>query len=351
MSERTKMREVAERILAGTPAPVNDSDPPREAAAARRQLADLSRVLRAAHRHGHGVGSGHQRGVRVHVDAHQPVEGPPARRRAWWPSTGPSRRSATSSNPEYKANREAAPDILRQQMGLVREVLDALRDHVVELGRWEADDIIATVAEQAKADGHDVIIVTGDRDSYQLVDDPAREGALQPPRRQRLRAVRRGRHRREDRRDAGAVPAVRRAARRPERQPAGRARRRGEDGGEARSTPTAGSTASSPTSTSRPRSCAHRLPNTRRGCGSNTELMVLRRDAPIEVDLSTLTVEPDRRAEVRRLFDFLEFRVAARSTVRGTRRRPAAQRPSAEPAKCLEAEVTDGCRSGRRRTR
>ncbi len=76
------------------------------------------------------------------------------------------------SNPEYKAQREAAPDILRQQMGLVRQVLEALRVTVLEAPGWEADDIIATIVERAKTDGHDVIIVTGDRDSYQLVEDP-----------------------------------------------------------------------------------------------------------------------------------------------------------------------------------
>lgn len=72
----------------------------------------------------------------------------------------------------YKANRSAAPDILKQQMGLVREVLDALRLPQVELIGVEADDILATLAEQAEADGIDVLIVTGDRDSYQLVRDP-----------------------------------------------------------------------------------------------------------------------------------------------------------------------------------
>src|SRR5687768_12619776 len=73
---------------------------------------------------------------------------------------------------EYKATREAAPDILRQQMGLVRQVLEALRITTVELAGYEADDVIATLAERAKAEGHDIIIVTGDRDEYQLVDDP-----------------------------------------------------------------------------------------------------------------------------------------------------------------------------------
>ena len=48
----------------------------------------------------------------------------------------------------------------------------AARSRSSSCAGWEADDIIATVAEQAKADGHDVIIVTGDRDAYQLVDDP-----------------------------------------------------------------------------------------------------------------------------------------------------------------------------------
>ena len=72
----------------------------------------------------------------------------------------------------YKANREAAPDILRQQMGLVREVLEALGVKSCELAGWEADDLIATAVEQAVGRGDDVVIVTGDRDAYQLVQDP-----------------------------------------------------------------------------------------------------------------------------------------------------------------------------------
>ena len=75
-------------------------------------------------------------------------------------------------NPEYKAGREAAPDILRQQMGLVREVVDALNFPVIELAGFEADDILATLAEMGKTAGRDVIVVTGDRDAYQLVEDP-----------------------------------------------------------------------------------------------------------------------------------------------------------------------------------
>jgi DNA polymerase-1 len=72
----------------------------------------------------------------------------------------------------YKANRAEAPDILRQQMGLVRQVVETLGIPVLELPGYEADDIIATLATQGRDAGIDVIVVTGDRDTYQLVEDP-----------------------------------------------------------------------------------------------------------------------------------------------------------------------------------
>ncbi|MEZ5244067.1 MAG: DNA polymerase I [Acidimicrobiales bacterium] len=74
--------------------------------------------------------------------------------------------------PTYKAQRDSAPDILRQQMGLVREVLDSLKIPSIDMVGFEADDIIATLATQGRDRGDDVIVVTGDRDSYQLVEDP-----------------------------------------------------------------------------------------------------------------------------------------------------------------------------------
>jgi len=72
----------------------------------------------------------------------------------------------------YKGNRDATPDLLRQQMGIVREVVETLHVPVLDLVGFEADDIIATLATAAEARGDNVIIVTGDRDSYQLVHDP-----------------------------------------------------------------------------------------------------------------------------------------------------------------------------------
>lgn len=73
---------------------------------------------------------------------------------------------------EYKAQREKAPEILIQQLGLIRELLDAMGIKWFELAGYEGDDIIATLATHANEQGHDIIIVTGDRDSYQLVQDP-----------------------------------------------------------------------------------------------------------------------------------------------------------------------------------
>src|SRR5438477_12337058 len=73
---------------------------------------------------------------------------------------------------EYKAGRAEAPDILRQQMGLVRQVVETLRIPMVDASGYEADDVIATLATQAKEKGDEVIVVTGDRDEYQLVEDP-----------------------------------------------------------------------------------------------------------------------------------------------------------------------------------
>jgi DNA polymerase I len=73
----------------------------------------------------------------------------------------------------YKANRRTTPGEFSSQMPLVREVLAALRIPVVELEGYEADDLIATLVEDAKAEGLPVVIVTGDRDNLQLVDDAA----------------------------------------------------------------------------------------------------------------------------------------------------------------------------------
>ena len=72
----------------------------------------------------------------------------------------------------YKGQRDATPELLVPQFGLVGEVLDALGICRLTLDGFEADDIIATLATRAADDGDGVIVVTGDRDAYQLVADP-----------------------------------------------------------------------------------------------------------------------------------------------------------------------------------
>ncbi|GAB87800.1 DNA polymerase I [Gordonia rubripertincta] len=72
--------------------------------------------------------------------------------------------------PEYKAQRSKSPDEFNGQVDLTKEVLDALGVTVMAIEGFEADDIIATLATQAREQGFKVLIVTGDRDSLQLVD-------------------------------------------------------------------------------------------------------------------------------------------------------------------------------------
>ncbi|MBW0132305.1 DNA polymerase I [Pseudonocardia oceani] len=72
---------------------------------------------------------------------------------------------------EYKANRSATPDDFRGQVDLIKEVLRALSIPFFAVDNFEADDVIATLATQAEADGFQVAITTGDRDAFQLVSD------------------------------------------------------------------------------------------------------------------------------------------------------------------------------------
>lgn len=71
----------------------------------------------------------------------------------------------------YKAQREKAPDTFRSQIPLIKEVLDALEVPQVGVDGFEADDVIAGLAEQAEREGWEVLVVTGDRDAFQLIDD------------------------------------------------------------------------------------------------------------------------------------------------------------------------------------
>ncbi|WIY84227.1 DNA polymerase I [Propionimicrobium sp. PCR01-08-3] len=76
----------------------------------------------------------------------------------------------TAEYQDYKATRSKSPDEFKGQVALISEVLDALKIPHLSVDDYEADDIIATLSAQADARGWENIIVTGDRDSFQLVD-------------------------------------------------------------------------------------------------------------------------------------------------------------------------------------
>ena len=241
------------------------------------------------------------------------------------------------ANPQYKAQREAAPDILRQQMGLVREVLQVLHVTVVDLAGWEADDILATLAERAKTAGHDVVVVTGDRDSYQLVEDPHvkvlynRRGVSDYALYDEAGILER----------TGVTPALY-----PQY-----AALRGDTSDNLPGVPGVGEKTAAKLITTyggldgifanvdaQTPKLRQNLIDHEAQARSNWELMVLRRDAPVEVDFADLGIHPDD-AEVKRLFDFLEFkslreRLGEALTVMG------AAPLAASEATVLEAEVT-----------
>lgn len=87
---------------------------------------------------------------------------------------------------DYKGTREKMPDELRIQIERIKEVIAALNIPILELEGFEADDVLGTIAKQAKPHGVPVQIITGDRDLLQLVDDntwvelPARRGNQEP---------------------------------------------------------------------------------------------------------------------------------------------------------------------------
>ena len=71
----------------------------------------------------------------------------------------------------YKGHRERTPDELHTQVERIKEVVTALNIPIFTQEGFEADDILATLAKQAEAQGVDTLIVTGDRDILQVVDD------------------------------------------------------------------------------------------------------------------------------------------------------------------------------------
>ena len=213
------------------------------------------------------------------------------------------------AEPLYKAQRDAAPDILRQQMGLVREVLDAVGITAIDLAGWEADDLIATVTDKLVEAGNDVIIVTGDRDSYQLVSDPAvkvlynKRGVSDYALYDEAGIAER----------TGVTPALY-----PQY-----AALRGDNSDNLPGIPGVGEkTAAKLINTyggldgifahvdEQTPKLRSNLAEHEERARKNLDLMLLRHDAPIEFEIDALDVTPNAE-ELKRLFDFLEFRTLA----------------------------------------
>ena len=76
---------------------------------------------------------------------------------------------------DYKANRETMPDTLRSQLGLICEGLNAFDIPIYTKEGFEADDVIGTISKRACEKGYNVLILTGDQDSFQLID---KEGCI-----------------------------------------------------------------------------------------------------------------------------------------------------------------------------
>ncbi|MEA3511761.1 MAG: 5'-3' exonuclease H3TH domain-containing protein, partial [Actinomycetota bacterium] len=85
-----------------------------------------------------------------------------------WDVRGPTFRSEAYE--QYKAQREKAPDLFTSQLPLIDEVLDVMGITQLRVPGFEADDVIATLATRARAEGWNVSVVTGDRDAFQLIE-------------------------------------------------------------------------------------------------------------------------------------------------------------------------------------
>lgn len=72
---------------------------------------------------------------------------------------------------EYKAGRRSMPDELRMQMPIIKDILNAMTVPIIEIEGYEADDVLSTVAKKNDNNGIETYILTGDRDSFQIISE------------------------------------------------------------------------------------------------------------------------------------------------------------------------------------
>lgn len=212
--------------------------------------------------------------------------------------------------PEYKAQRDKAPDILIQQLGMIRDLLEVLGVVWWDKAGFEGDDLIATVAEHAERNGNDLIVVTGDRDSYQLVRDPHirvlynKRGVSDYALYNEAGIFER----------TGVTPS----------QYADYAALRGDPSDNLAGIPGVGEKTAAKlinqygdidgvvaaAEAQTPKLKAGLLEHGER-VKRNAEMMILRRDVPLEIDLNELAPHPDM-AGASRMFEFLEFKTMSK---------------------------------------
>lgn len=83
--------------------------------------------------------------------------------------SGPTFRHEAFEN--YKAQREETPEVIRQSVPIIKDIIDAYNIPILEVPRYEADDVIGTIAKQAAREGFDVYMMTPDKDYGQLVEE------------------------------------------------------------------------------------------------------------------------------------------------------------------------------------
>jgi DNA polymerase-1 len=231
-------------------------------------------------------------------------EKPDAMAVAWDTPAATFRHQAYS---EYKATRSAAPEVFRSQVPLMHEIADALGVSQFEAPGYEADDVIATVARRAAEAGWEVLIVTGDRDAFQLVGG-------------RIKVIytRRGL---SDTVLADAAWVEERYGIRPDQYP-DYAALRGDTSDNLPGVPGVGEkTASKLVAGYRdvegiyqhldeqPPKLKQSLEAARQQVNLNLSLTHLVDDVPLDLDLDDLRLRPWNPAAVRRLFEALDFRV------------------------------------------
>ena len=132
-------------------------------------------------------------------------------------------------SPDYKAQRSSRPDLLKLQWPHLRPLVEAFGYRNISVEGFEADDVIAALTEQAKERGIPVMVVTGDRDAYQLVER-RRADHEHEPRRDRHEGLRPPGRDRPLRHPAGAGPGLHRPQGRHVRQHPRRPGHRRQDG-------------------------------------------------------------------------------------------------------------------------